>query len=97
MFNEWAPFVAIGVAALVAAAELGSASQLRVIRNLLIAGVLMRIVGVLARHMMIFELYGGGSDAVGYFESGRIIADHFRSLDFSLIESRVEASLAMKK
>ncbi len=87
MFGEWAPFVAIGVAALVAAAELGSTSQLRVIRNLLIAGVLMRIVGVLARHMMIFELYGGGSDAVGYFESGRIIADHFRSLDFSIIGS----------
>ena len=87
MFIEWAPFVAIGVAALVAAAELGSTAQLRVIRNLLIAGAFMRIVGVLARHTMIFDIYDGGSDAVGYFETGRIIADHFRSLDFSIIGS----------
>ena len=87
MFIEWASFVVIGVAALVAAASLGSTSQLRVIRNLLIAGALMRIVGVLARHTMIFDLYDGGSDAVGYFEAGRIIADHFRSLDFSIIGS----------
>jgi hypothetical protein len=36
---------------------------------------------------MIFDLYGGGSDAVGYFNAGRIIADHFRALDFSIIGS----------
>ena len=87
MLIEWVPFVAVGIAALVAAAEVGSTSQLRVIRNLLVAGMLMRIIGVLARHTMIFELYDGGSDAVGYFETGRIVADHFRSLDFSIVGS----------
>jgi hypothetical protein len=87
MFIEWVSFVVIGVAALVAAARLGSSSQLRAIRNLLIVGALMRIVGVLARYTMIFDLYDGGSDAVGYFQAGRIIADHFRSLDFSIIGS----------
>ena len=87
MFIEWAPFVIVSIVALVVAAGFGSTPRLRIIRNLLIAGALMRIVGVLARHTMIFDLYDGGSDAVGYFEAGRVIADYFRRLDFSIIGS----------
>ena len=87
MFNEWAAFVLVGVLSLMAAAWFGTTPYLRVIRNLLIAGVLMRMVGVLARYTMIFDLYGGTSDAVGYFENGRIIAEYFRALDFSIIGS----------
>src|SRR5262245_60999786 len=87
MFEEWIPFVIVGVAALIVAASLGTRPQLRVVRNLLVAGVLMRVLGVLARHTMIFDLYDGGSDAVGYFDAGRIIADYFRALDFSILGS----------
>ncbi len=87
MFNEWAPFVLVGALALVLATWFGNTSHLRVIRNLLVAGVVMRLIGVLARYVMIFDLYGGNSDAVGYFEAGRIIANHFRALDFSIIGS----------
>jgi len=87
MLIEWSSFVLISAAALAVAAAIGTLPQLRLVRNLLIAGALMRIVGVLARHYMIFDLYGGGSDAVSYFESGQIVADSFRALDFSVIGS----------
>ncbi|RPI57369.1 MAG: hypothetical protein EHM55_02095 [Acidobacteria bacterium] len=87
MLIEWLSFVLIGVAALAIAAAPGTPAELRTIRNLLVAGVFMRIVGVLARYSMIFDLYDGGSDAVGYFQTGSIIADHFRALDFSIIGS----------
>jgi len=87
MFSEWIPFVLIGAIAIASAAWFGTSGQLRIIRNLLVAGVLMRMIGVLARYSMIFDIYNGTSDAVGYFQTGRIIADHFRSLDFSIIGS----------
>jgi hypothetical protein len=87
MFIEWFSFSLVSVAALAVAAGLASSPHLRVVRNLLIAGALMRIVGVFARHAMIFDLYNGGSDAVGYFNAGRIIADHFLALDFSILGS----------
>jgi len=87
MFVEWLSFSLVGVAALAIAAGLGSTPQWRVVRGLLIAGVALRIVGVFARHAMIFDLYGGGSDAVGYFGVGSAIAEHLRALDFSIIGS----------
>ncbi len=87
MFIEWGSFVIVCVAALAIGAGLGSTSQLRVVRNLVIAGALMRIVGVFARHAMIFDLYSGISDAVGYFGAGRLIAEQFRAFDFSIIGS----------
>ena len=87
MFIEWLSFALVGVAALAIGAGLGSTSKLRVVRNMLIAGACLRIVGVVARHAMIFDLYGGGSDAVGYFNAGRVIANHLRALDFTIIGS----------
>jgi len=87
MLIEWTSFVLVAMAALGVSAGLGSSPRLRVIGHLLLLGVVMRIVGVLARHSMIFDLYGGGSDAVGYFNSGAAIAKQFRALDFSVIGS----------
>jgi hypothetical protein len=87
MVIDWAAFVVVAATALLFSAALESSSQLRLLRSLLVAGAAMRIVGVFGRHWMIFDLYHGGSDAVGYFEAGTIIADHFRSLDFSIIGS----------
>ncbi len=84
---EWASFVLVSLAALGATAASGASPRLQIIRNLLIAGVLMRIVGVIARYTMIFDLYDGGSDAVGYFEAGRIISEYFSALDFSIVGS----------
>jgi hypothetical protein len=87
MVIEWLSFVLVGVAALAIGGGLGSTAHLRVVRNLVIAGACLRIVGVFARHAMIFDLYGGGSDAVAYFDAGRIIATYFWSLDFSIVGS----------
>jgi hypothetical protein len=87
MLTDWISFAVISCLALAVSAAAGNSPGLRVIRNLLIAGAAMRIVGVLARYSMIFDFYDGGSDAVGYFEAGRVIADHFRTLDFSIIGS----------
>ena len=87
MFADWAAFVMVAAAALTMSAGLGHTPRLRTIRNFLIAGAAMRILGVWARHFMIFDLYDGGSDAVGYFEAGQVIAEHFRSFDFSIIGS----------
>ena len=84
---EWLSFVLVSLAALGATAASGASPRLQIIRNLLIAGVLMRIVGVVARYTMIFDLYDGGSDAVGYFEAGRLISEYFIALDFSIIGS----------
>jgi hypothetical protein len=88
MLIEWASFVVIGVALLMICAGLGSTPRLRLIRNLLIAGVFMRILGVFARYSMIYNLYDGSADAVIYFQAGRVLADHFRALDFSVIGTR---------
>jgi hypothetical protein len=84
MFVEWVSFAIIAIAVVATGAGLGSIPRLRLIRNLLIAGALFRIVGVIARYTMIFDLYDGGSDAVGYFERGTVIAQHLRALDFSI-------------
>src|SRR5690606_34385207 len=46
--------------------------------------VVYRILGVLARHWMIFGLYDGVSDAVGYFGHGRAYAEYLWSFDFSI-------------
>ena len=87
MVMDWAAFVIVAAAAFLVAGALGSTSQLRLAGNLLILGVVMRIVGVTARHWMIFDLYNGGSDAVGYFDAGRVISEHLRALDFSIFGS----------
>src|SRR5689334_24375849 len=87
MFIEWISFVMVGMSILAIASGLGSTPRLRTIRNLLIAGALFRIVGVMARYTMIFDLYDGGSDSVGYFESGTVIAEHLRRFDFSIFGS----------
>jgi hypothetical protein len=87
MFIEWVSFALVGATALAIIAGVGSTPGFRLIRNLLVAGACLRIAGVFARHWMIFDLYDGSSDAVGYFESGRIIAEYFRNLDFSIIGS----------
>jgi hypothetical protein len=87
MLVEWASFVLVALMMLAIGAAVGSTASLRAIGALLIAGAAMRIVGVLARHWMIFDLYDGGSDAVGYFDAGRVIAEHFRALDFSIVGS----------
>ena len=87
MFIEWFSFALVCVAAMGIAAGLASSPHLRLVRNLLIAGAFIRIIGVLARHAMIFDLYNGGSDAVGYFDAGRVIANHLRAMDFSIFGS----------
>jgi hypothetical protein len=87
MFVEWCSFLLVCACAVALGAVLGSSADLKVVRNLVIAGALMRIVGVLARHTMIFELYGGVSDAIDYYTTGQVIAEHFRALDFSIIGS----------
>jgi hypothetical protein len=86
MISEWGSFIFIGALAVAICGALGGSPGLRVIRHLLVVGAVMRIVGVLARYTMIFDIYGG-SDAVGYFNSGNIIADHVRAFDFSIIGS----------
>ncbi len=87
MFVEWAPFLIVGLVALAVAAGLGAGQRFRVIGSLLVAGVVMRILGSLARHYMVFGLYEGGGDSAAYLEAGQVIAEHFRSLDFSIIGS----------
>jgi len=87
MFIEWVSFAMVGMTILAIASGLGATPRLRTVRNLLIAGALFRIVGVLARYTMIFDFYDGGSDAVGYFDSGTVIAEHLRRLDFSIFGS----------
>jgi hypothetical protein len=88
MFIEWVSFVLVGVAALAIGAGFASTAHLRIVRNLVIAGALWRIVGVFARYSMIFDFYGGGSDAIGYFNAGLILAGDFSALDFSAIGSQ---------
>jgi hypothetical protein len=41
-------------------------------------------VGILARFVMVYGIYGGKSDATEYYGAGRQLADQFRSGDYSL-------------
>jgi hypothetical protein len=87
MFIEWFSFAIVCLLTLAVAAGLAVSPHLRFAKNVLMAGALMRIVGVFARHAMVFDIYGGAGDAVGYWDAGLVIADHFRRLDFSIFGS----------
>jgi hypothetical protein len=84
---EWLSFALVGLVALAIGARLGSVRELRTVRHVILAGVGLRIIGVFARYAMIFDLYGGSSDAISYFQAGRDIADHLHVLDFSFLGS----------
>ena len=87
MFIEWSSFVLISAVAMAIGAGLGSMASLRTVRNIVIAGACFRIVAVLARYTMIFDVYGGTADTVAYFDAGRVMAEQFRAMDFSIIGS----------
>lgn len=59
--------------------------------KLVMLGFLLRVVGSLARHLVIFDFYNGVGDAARYFWAGREIAREIWSLDFSFVE-RIQAT-----
>jgi hypothetical protein len=64
--------------------SLVAASKLpRELTLLFCAGLLLRVLGAVARHFVIFRLYNGSGDAVTYFEYGERYAEQFRAFDFS--------------
>ena len=44
----------------------------------------LKAVGILARFVMVYGIYGGKSDATEYYGAGRQLADQFRAGDYSL-------------
>lgn len=77
-------FVVVGLLILAAVVILQSPLP-RPLRVLLVVALLLRIVGAVARFLVLVEYYGGMGDAVGYFREGIEMAPYFQSLDFSPI------------
>lgn len=55
----------------------------RVVRNLLLVAILLRVAGAVARHVVIYQFYNGVADAGVYFNYGLQYADRFLGGDFS--------------
>lgn len=51
---------------------------------ILLAALLLKLGGSLARYFVISDVYGGAGDATGYHEWGVLLADRFRSGSFDL-------------
>lgn len=68
-----------------------AASRLpRALKLLFCAGLAFRVIGAVARHFVLFQLYNGSGDAVTYFEFGERYAEQFRQLDFSPLWDRAQ-------
>lgn len=55
------------------------------VRNLLLAGLALRIVGSSLRYEVFFRFYEGGGDAGVYYYMGLFYAEHLRALDFGIL------------
>jgi len=53
------------------------------LKGILVAAILLRVIGSLARHYVLYEVYGGNGDAGLYYRWGLRYADQFWELDFS--------------
>jgi hypothetical protein len=49
---------------------------------LLLAALVLKLIGALVRHYIVFGVYGGVADAETYHDQGAIMASHFRVGDF---------------
>jgi hypothetical protein len=61
--------------------RLRSSGPFRATRDLVILALALRIVGALARHYVLVEVYDGVGDAAGYYEEGLEIAERVQNLD----------------
>ena len=59
-----------------------------VVRNLLLAGLALRVVGSTLRYEVFFRFYDGGGDAGVYYYLGLFYAEHLRALDFGILLDR---------
>lgn len=82
---NWPGFVLISVVALAGTVAFTPRRLSPKIKRLILLGTVLHIVGAIARYWMIFELYGGQSDAVRYYRSGLLFSEYIKELDFSFI------------
>lgn len=87
MEYSWVPFSLLSLVAVGVVWLIGSSDRWRELRNLLLLGVLLRVVGSTLRLEVIDQAYGGFSDAKGYFNWGLIYSSNIADLDFGFIFS----------
>lgn len=55
----------------------------RVIKELVLIGLILRVIGAAARYVVIYRVYGGYGDAILYYNVGLRYSQQFKQLDFS--------------
>jgi hypothetical protein len=80
--GELLGFVATVALVVFACAAVAASRAPRVLKLVLCAGLGLRVVGALARHTILFEVYGGQGDAVEYFRVAWGYAERYGALDF---------------
>lgn len=82
---EWIGFGLVLGACFVASATLANRPIFRSVAQLVLIGMVVRVIGSLARHQVIFDFYNGLGDAAGYYHDGLEFAYQIWSFDFSFL------------
>lgn len=82
---EWVGFCAVAPLFLVVAFLATQTGPLARHRHVVMWGALFRILGTLVGYLVIYRVYDGFADAVGYFEYGRQYAAHVQRFDFAFV------------
>lgn len=82
LMSDWISFVIIAIVAIGAGMLWAQRRLPPQLVSVFIAGLLLRLVGSVARLQVIEQLYSGVGDAKMYFEAGRMYADQIRDFDF---------------
>lgn len=80
---EWIGFGLVLGFSFVVVGAFSSRPVFKPLAQLLLLGMVMRVVGSLARYQVIFDYYNGLGDAAGYYHAGLELASRIWSFDFS--------------
>jgi hypothetical protein len=80
-------FLLVSAAALLLAGVAATRPIPGMVKRLLLLGVVLRIVGSLLRYEVLYRVYDGIGDAVGYFSMGVLYSARLLDFDFSIFSS----------
>lgn len=83
--SDWIPFIVLATLALTTGILWAQRRLPRELSNLFVLGLVLHMVGSVARLQVIEQVYSGVGDAKAYFEAGRMFADQARNLDFGFV------------
>jgi len=80
--SEWIPFIVIAILAIFSGLLWAQRRLSSELTMLFVGGLVLHVLGSIARLQVIEQLYSGSGDSKMYYEVGRMYADHIRVFDF---------------